>query len=208
MLFADDLGQWYAQNQAFVAGLDEAGRGPLAGPVVAAAVVLDSTFPISNLNDSKKLSEKKREQLFQPIYDQALAVGVAVVSPKRIDEINILNASLEAMKLAFEEAEKIYGKRLIGALVDGNQRAPLSKNVRQWTVIKGDSLWPAIMAASIVAKVHRDRLMLAACEQYPGYGFEQHKGYGTASHLKALQEKGPCPIHRRSFAPVNTYAAL
>ncbi len=194
---------WYEQHGHMIAGLDEAGRGPLAGPVVAAAVVFSPALIPSDLADSKKLSPKKRESLFKTIHEMALAVGIAEVSHNRIDEINILQASLEAMKLAFEDAEKKSGLQLKGALVDGNQLVSFSRSVEQYTVIGGDNIFPSIMAASIIAKVHRDRLMQSMAEHYPRYGFENHKGYGTAKHLQALKEFGPCPIHRRSFAPVN-----
>ena len=194
---------WYEQHGHVIAGLDEAGRGPLAGPVVAAAVVFSPDNIPSDLADSKKLSPKKRESLFKTIHEMALAIGIAEVSHNRIDEINILQASLEAMKLAFEDAEKRSGLQLKGALVDGNQLVSFSRSVEQYTVIGGDNIFPSIMAASIIAKVYRDRLMQGMAEHYPQYGFENHKGYGTAKHLQALKEFGPCPIHRRSFAPVN-----
>lgn len=181
-----------------VAGVDEAGRGPLAGPVVAAAVVLDPNKPILGLGDSKKLSEKKREALFEPIFLRSLSVGMGVVSHRIIDRINILRASLWAMKLAVDDL-KI---QIHEAWIDGNQKAPLSPEIIQKTFVGGDSLHECIMAASIIAKVHRDRLMLDYAKLYPRYAFEKHKGYGTALHLKALQEFGPCEIHRVSFEPV------
>ncbi len=195
---------WYEQYGHVIAGLDEAGRGPLAGPVVAAAVVLDPARIPSGLADSKKLTPKKREALFDVIHETALAVGIAEVNHSRIDEINILRASLEAMKLAFERAETNSGLQLKGALVDGNQRVSFSKSIEQYTVVGGDNIFPSIMAASIIAKVYRDRLMQRLADLYPKYGFANHKGYGTAQHLKALKEFGPCPIHRRSFAPVKS----
>lgn len=185
-------------NNLVIAGLDEAGRGPLAGPVVAAAVILDPQRPILGLGDSKKLSEKKREALYEPIFLRALSVGVAVVSPEEIDRMNILRASLWAMKLAFDDL-KISAHE---AWIDGNQKAPLDSQIIQKTFVKGDSLHECIMAASIIAKVHRDRLMLEYAKLYPEYGFEQHKGYGTAKHLEALKTYGPCKIHRLSFEPV------
>jgi ribonuclease HII len=185
-----------------VAGLDEAGRGPLAGPVVASAVVLDPEQPIHGLNDSKKLSKKARESLFTQILDHALAVGIGVVEAERIDQINILRASLEAMSLALEKAEAKLGTPIEGAIVDGTQLAPLPDRVRQRAVIGADRLSPAVMAASIVAKVTRDRRMIDESAKYPDYGFDGHKGYPTASHRQVLMDRGPCPLHRRSFAPV------
>lgn len=194
------LSQWYEKNTHLIAGLDEAGRGPLAGPVVASAVVLDPKRPIVTLNDSKKLSPKKREQLFDEINTQALWVGSYVASSQEIDSLNILRASLLAMAKAFESI--LEKTELIGALVDGNQRAPLPKDTIQHTVIGGDALFAPIMAASIVAKVTRDRLMLDYARNYPEYGFEKHKGYGTKTHMEALFRHGPTPIHRQSFRPV------
>ncbi len=185
-----------------VAGLDEAGRGPLAGPVVASAVVLDPEHPIIGLNDSKKLSKKARESLFTQIIDKALAVGIGTVEAERIDQINILRASLEAMSIALHEAEEKLGVHIEGAIVDGTQLAPLPDRVRQRAVIGADRLSPAVMAASIVAKVTRDRRMIEESEKFPEYGFQGHKGYPTASHRQILMDLGPCPIHRRSFAPV------
>lgn len=184
-----------------IAGIDEAGRGPLAGPVVAAAVILDPRQEIRGLNDSKKLSEKKREALYEPIFVSALSVGIGVVSPEQIDSMNILRASLWAMKLAFEN----LSVKAHEAWVDGNQKAPLGSEVIQRIFVRGDALHRCIMAASIIAKVHRDRLMLDYAKLYPQYGFEQHKGYGTALHLKALQTWGPCEIHRKSFKCNGSY---
>lgn len=185
-----------------VAGLDEAGRGPLAGPVVAAAVVLDPASPIEGLDDSKKLDEKRREELYPLILERALVVGVGVAEVGRIDEINILRASLAAMKLAFGRCERTLLRKIEGAVIDGNMRAPLPKRVVQETIIGGDGLSAPIMAASIVAKVSRDRRMRREARRWPGYGFEQHKGYATPAHREALMRLGPCPLHRRSFAPV------
>ncbi len=195
---------WFAQNAHRIAGLDEAGRGPLAGAVVAAAVVLDPQKPISGLNDSKKLSSVKRDELYSTIIDNALCFGIAEIAPQQIDSMNILRASLQAMADAFAIADMSSPVPLIGALIDGNQRAPLSATIIQHTVIGGDAIWPSIMAASILAKVTRDRIMLKAAQEFPVYGFERNKGYGTAEHLAALQKFGPCPLHRRSFAPVRT----
>ncbi len=187
-------------NRLVVAGIDEAGRGPLAGPVVAAAVVLNPEKPILGLGDSKKLSEKKREALVEPIFLRALSVGIGVVSHKLIDSMNILRASLYAMKLAVDD----LGLQIHEAWIDGNQKAPLDPKIIQKTFIGGDNLHACIMAASIVAKVHRDQLMLSYAKTYPNYGFEQHKGYGTAAHFLALEQFGPCEIHRRSFEPVSS----
>lgn len=187
-----------------VAGLDEVGRGPLAGPVVAAACVLPEELPdpLRALNDSKKLTEEARELLYPLILEHALGWGVSVVEHHRIDEINILRASLEAMCLALEACERHLGRHVAGAVLDGNQKAPLPARIVQRTVIGGDALSRPIMAASILAKVTRDRRMLEEHARHPGYGFDAHKGYGTPQHLDALKKLGPSPIHRRTFAPV------
>ena len=189
-----------------IAGIDEAGRGPLAGPVVAAAVVLDPGSPcLSALNDSKKLTEKKRNWLFEQINEQAISVGVSVVGPEKIEALNILGATLWGMKEAFERAQQNTEQSILGAMVDGNQRVGLPSEIVQHTLVKGDAKCPSIMAASIIAKVTRDRLMQRAAENYPQYGFEKHKGYGTQAHMAALKKYGPCAIHRQSFAPVKKY---
>ena len=178
------------------AGCDEAGRGPLAGNVIAAAVILDPRKPIAGLADSKKLSHKQRESLYETILSKALGVGIGSASPQEIDEINILQASLLAMTRAVDslptKPEFVF--------VDGN-RCP------RWSfpslaVVKGDAKVASISAASIVAKVVRDRELLLLDEQYPGYGFAQHKGYPTAAHFAALESLGATPVHRLSFAPV------
>jgi len=179
-----------------VAGVDEAGRGPLAGPVVVAAVILDPAKPIDNLDDSKKLSEQRREALFPRIMKNALAYAVVEVHAAEIDRINILQATMLGMKRAVERLSPAPAL----ALVDGNRAPQLDCEVR--TIIHGDSLEPAISAASILAKVTRDRLMTAMHLQYPQYGFDRHKGYPTREHLSRLAEHGPCVLHRRSFAPV------
>lgn len=178
------------------AGVDEAGRGPLAGPVVAAAVILDDLNPIRGLNDSKKLSAKRREALFDEIRARALCFAIAEASVQEIDQINILQATLLAMKRAVE-ALRLPPKLV---LVDGNRLPTLS--IRAEAIVQGDALVPAISAASILAKVHRDRLCQAMHQRYPVYGFDQHKGYGTAQHLAALQAHGPADCHRLTFAPV------
>ena len=179
-----------------VAGVDEAGRGPLAGPVVAAAVILDDLNPIQGLNDSKKLTAKRREALFDEIRARALCFSIAESSEQEIDQINILQATLLAMKRAVE------GLRLPPklVLVDGNRLPTLA--IRSEAIVQGDALIPAISAASILAKVHRDRLCQEMHQRYPVYGFDQHKGYGTAQHLAALQAHGPADCHRMTFAPV------
>ena len=179
-----------------MAGVDEAGRGPLAGPVVAAAVILDDLNPIRGLNDSKKLSAKRREALFDEIRARALCFAIAEASVQEIDQINILQATLLAMKRAVE-ALRLPPKLV---LVDGNRLPTLS--IRAEAIVQGDALVPAISAASILAKVHRDRLCQAMHQRFPVYGFDQHKGYGTAQHLAALQAHGPADCHRLTFAPV------
>ena len=179
-----------------VAGVDEAGRGPLAGPVFAAAVILDDLLPIKGLADSKKLTPKKREHLYEIIKAQALCFCVATASVEEIDELNILQATLLAMQRA------VKGLRLKPSkvLVDGNRLPVL--DIRAEAIVKGDSTVPSISAASILAKVERDRWCVDVDAQFPNYGFLTHKGYGTQVHLRALQEHGPCVLHRRSFAPV------
>ena len=179
-----------------VAGVDEAGRGPLAGPVVAAAVILDDLHPIAGLADSKKLSPARRERLFDEIRAKALCFCIAEASVEEIDRINILQATLLAMRRA------VLGLRLkpVMVLVDGNQLPRL--DVPAEAIVKGDARVQSISAASILAKVHRDRWCQQLHERYPQYGFAGHKGYGTAEHLAALREHGICPEHRRSFAPV------
>jgi ribonuclease HII len=179
-----------------LAGVDEAGRGPLAGPVVAAAVILDELKPIRGLGDSKVLSERRREALYDEIRAKALCCAIAEASAEEIDRLNILQATLLAMRRAVE-ALRLLPHRVV---VDGNRVPTLKMPVA--AVVKGDALVPAISAASILAKVHRDRLCLALHAQHPGYGFDGHKGYPTAAHLAALQQHGPCAAHRRSYAPV------
>ena len=181
---------------ALVAGVDEAGRGPLAGPVVAAAVILDELAPIRGLADSKTLSARKREALFDEICAKALACCIAQATVEEIDRLNILQATLLAMQRA------VAGLRLVPrqVLVDGNRLPVLAMPAQ--AIVKGDAKVLAISAASILAKVHRDRLCLALHEQHPLYGFDVHKGYPTPLHLAALREHGACAQHRRSFAPV------
>ncbi|MCH8057713.1 MAG: ribonuclease HII [Proteobacteria bacterium] len=184
-----------------VAGVDEAGRGPLAGPVVVAAVVLNPERLIDGLDDSKKLNEKRREELFPLIIERSLAWSVVAIEPAEIDRINILQATLLGMQQAV--GQLLPPPSL--ALIDGNQAPQLDCAVR--TIVQGDSLEPAISAASILAKVTRDRLMKKLHIDYPDYGFDRHKGYPTADHLARLARYGPCPIHRRSFAPVRKVTA-
>ena len=180
-----------------IAGVDEAGRGPLAGPVVAAAVILDDRQPIAGLADSKTLSPLKRARLFDDIRAKALCCSIAEASVEEIDRLNILQATLLAMQRA------VQGLRLKPAkvLVDGNRLPVL--DVMAEAIVQGDSKVAAISAASILAKVHRDRLCEQWHVQFPMYGFDSHKGYGTPAHIQALREHGPCPWHRRSFAPVS-----
>lgn len=178
------------------AGVDEAGRGALAGPVVVAAVILDETQPIDGLADSKILTARRREQLADNIERYALAWKVVRITPKKIDQINILQASLLGMQRAVAKLDT----QPQHVLVDGN-RAP-EFDMPATAIIKGDATEPAISAASILAKVHRDRLMVKMEQRFPGYGFDRHKGYPTQAHRQCLSELGPCPEHRRSYAPV------
>lgn len=178
---------------SLICGVDEAGRGPLAGPVCAAAVILPKHLQIPGLTDSKKLTDKKRRELFPLIQQQALAWGIGFASEQEIDEINILQATFLAMQRAMEQ----LGTRPELALIDGNRAGDFGLPVK--TVVKGDSLSANIAAASVLAKVSRDDVMVELAKQYPEYGFDIHKGYGTKAHYAALREFGPCPIHRRSF---------
>ena len=176
-----------------VCGIDEVGRGPLAGPVVAGAVILPTDCEILYLNDSKKLSEKKRELLYDEIMEKAVATGIGVISPARIDEINILQATYEAMRMAISNL-KVQPSVLLNDAVT----IPLVE-IPQVPIIKGDAKSVSIAAASIIAKVTRDHMMVEYEEIYPGYGFASNKGYGSAQHIAALKELGPTPIHRRTF---------
>ena len=184
---------WADRGFPAICGIDEAGRGPLAGPVCAAAVILPEGLEIPGLNDSKKLTDKKRRELFPIIEEQALAYGIGWASQEEIDDINILQATFLAMSRAVEQ----LNIRPDLALVDGNRAPTLDLPVE--TVVKGDSLSASIAAASVLAKVSRDDVMLRMAEEYPGYGFEVHKGYGTKAHYEALRTFGPSPIHRRTF---------
>jgi len=180
-----------------VCGIDEAGRGPLAGPVVAAAVILDPNRPIPGLNDSKKLSEKKRAALALLIRERALAWAVAEATVEEIDRLNILHATMLAMQRA------VAGLVVtpVAALVDGN-RCPEQLPIPARAIVKGDALEPCISAASILAKTERDKVLRALADTYPEYGFDRHAGYPTADHLAALERYGPCAVHRKSFGPV------
>ena len=194
-----DMGMWDIEDQYFekgvklICGVDEAGRGPLAGPVCAAAVILPLHIQLPGLNDSKKLSDKQRRSLFPLIKEQALAYGISLVDQTQIDSINILQATFLAMKQAIAQ---LAIKPEI-ALVDGNRA--IDFGVRVQTVVHGDSLSASIAAASILAKVTRDDLMLEMAEKFPQYGFDIHKGYGTKAHYAALEKYGPCEIHRMTF---------
>ena len=176
-----------------ICGVDEAGRGPLAGPVCAAAVILPEHLQIPGLNDSKKLTDKKRRELFPVIQQQAIAYGIGLASAAEIDEINILQATFLAMRRALEQLTVLPEI----ALIDGNRETDFGLPVK--TVVKGDSLSANIAAASVLAKVTRDNIMVELASQYPEYDFEIHKGYGTKAHYEALRTYGPCPIHRKSF---------
>jgi len=194
-LQAEQLGLVFDQP-GLIAGVDEAGRGPLAGPVVAAAVILDDLKPIKGLNDSKVLTPRARDRLFDEIHAKALCFCIAQASAAEIDELNILHATMLAMRRAVEGLRLRPHK----VLIDGN-RIPTLKIAAE-AIVKGDAKVKAISAASILAKVHRDRLCLQLHELHPQYGFDGHKGYPTPAHLLALREHGACPEHRRSFAPV------
>jgi len=184
------------------AGVDEAGRGPLAGPVVVAAVILPSQYELDSLDDSKRLSALKREKLAPLIEAQAIAYSVEFVEIDEIDRVNILQATLNGMRRAVENLEPAP----LRVMIDGNRAPRLSCEVN--TVIGGDRLIPSISAASVLAKVYRDRLMKSMHLLYPEYGFDRHKGYPTAHHLDRLRALGPCPIHRKSFAPVRRASAF
>ncbi len=201
---ADDLWSFERQlrheNILRVAGVDEAGRGPLAGPVVSAAVILPDDCPIQGLNDSKKLSPTRRELLFEEIYASALAVGIGIVDREAIDRINILQASLLSMRMAVAKLSPPPDYLLIdGKFTLAHTATP------QQAIVKGDARSASIAAASIVAKVSRDRLMHSYHRQYPLFGFDRHKGYPTRAHKAAIAAHGPCPIHRRSFRGVKEH---
>lgn len=184
-----------------IAGVDEAGRGPLAGPVVAGCVVLDRSKEILYVNDSKKLSEKKRNELYDEIIEKACAYGVGIVDEKIIDEINILEATHIAMKKAYEEADKMYrerfGKNINMLFVDALKIKKV--DIKQVSIVHGDALSISVASASIIAKVTRDRMMIEYDKKYPEYGFAKHKGYGTKAHIDAIKKYGACELHRKSF---------
>jgi len=185
-----------------VAGVDEAGRGPLAGPVVAAAVILPPGIYIEGVDDSKKLTPQKREHLFDLIMSRSTAIGVGSADAGLIDSINILQATRRAMLQAVENLRVAPDYILIDGIT------PIATSIPQKTVVKGDSLSHSIAAASIIAKVTRDRLMIEMSRQYPGYGFENHKGYGSATHLAAIRQLGPSPLHRLTFGGVKEHVAV
>ncbi len=190
----------YCDGFTSVAGIDEAGRGPLAGPVIAAAVILPKAIMINGVDDSKKISPQKRERLFEVIMEQALSVGVGIISSAEIDLINILQATRQAMLDAVNQLVPQPDYLLIDGI------SSISSNIQQKTIIKGDSLSLSIAAASIIAKVTRDRLMVEMDSKHPGYGFAAHKGYGCMSHMEAIRKLGPTPIHRLTFGGVKEYA--
>ena len=190
----------------WVCGVDEAGRGPLVGAVVAGAVVLDPNNPIEGLKDSKKLSATRREYLYEQIMEKAKAWGVGEASPAEIDEINILQATMLAMRRAIEDLTTRLGAWPDQALIDGNRCPELP--IAAEAIVKGDAKEPAISAASIVAKVTRDRQMMSLHERHPEYGFAQHMGYPTEAHFAALKQYGACDQHRRSFSPVRKVLEL
>lgn len=181
------------EEHGWICGIDEVGRGPLCGPVVAGAVILPKNSQILWLNDSKKLSEKKREELYDVIMEQAVAVGVGMASPERIDEINILQATYEAMRMA------VSNLKVKPALLLNDAVTIPGIDIPQLPIIKGDAKSVSIAAASIIAKVTRDRMMVEYDRLYPGYDFASNKGYGTKAHMEALRSIGPCEIHRRTF---------
>lgn len=195
-----------SDGAGLVFGIDEAGRGPLCGPVVAGCCILDESVEILYLNDSKKISEKKRELIYDEIIAKAVAYGIGSASPERIDEINILNATYEAMKEAYDNCRKMLGEKaaeqydstLSCVLIDGNKTVP-GIHEQQKSVVRGDAKCPAISAASILAKVTRDRLMTAYDKEHPEFGLAKHKGYGTKEHIEAIKKYGVTDIYRKSF---------
>jgi len=189
---------YFDKGLRFVSGIDEAGRGPLAGPVVAAAVILSDNTIIEEVNDSKKLTPKKRELLFEIIKTKALSYGIGIVDSITIDKINILQATFLAMKQALDQ---LTVKPEI-VLVDGNHKIP-GLEIKQEAIVSGDAKSQSIACASILAKVTRDKIMDEYAKQYPQYLFEKHKGYGTKTHIEAIRKFGACPIHRKTFAPLN-----
>ncbi len=193
-LLKEEENKLYKKNIKLICGIDEAGRGPLAGPVVVAAVILPENSFIEGVNDSKKVSEKKREELYEEITNEAIAYSVGIVDQKKIDEINILNATKLGLKIALEGLKERPEIILVDALTNID-----TLEIPYVSIIKGDAKNYCISAASIIAKVTRDRIMREWDEVYPVYGFAKHKGYGTADHIKAIKENGPCILHRRTF---------
>lgn len=191
----------HAEGITYIGGVDEVGRGPLAGPVVAACVVLPADFDVPGLDDSKKLTEKRRNEMMKVIHDHAIAYGLGKADEKAIDRVNILQATKEAMRIAIAEADKMLKERTGGRLEHILFDAMKIEDVEipQTSMVKGDARSVSIAAASILAKVTRDAMMVKYSEEYPGYGFEKNKGYGTKQHYEGIREKGICPIHRRSF---------
>jgi len=194
ILKQDELNLYENKNIQYICGIDEAGRGPLAGPVVVGAVILPKDSFIEGVNDSKKVSEKKREKLYEIIKNEAISYGVGIVDQNEIDEVNILNATKHAVTMAIESLEVKPDLILVDALTNIN-----TNGIPYRSIIKGDAKEYSIAAASIIAKVTRDRMMLEWDNVYPQYGFAKHKGYGTAAHIAALKEYGPCLLHRKSF---------
>lgn len=186
----------YKKGLNFIAGIDELGRGPLCGPVVACACILPINYQLDGLNDSKKISEKKREELYEILIKDALSYGIGIISPKRIDEINILEATKEAMKEAVNNLDIKPEHLLIDAV-------KLDIDINSTSIIKGDAKSASIAAASIIAKVTRDRMMIELSEMYPEYGFEKHKGYGTKAHIEAVKKFGVKDFYRFTFAPIS-----
>lgn len=186
----------YKKGIELIAGIDEVGRGPLCGPVVACACILPKNYHLEGLNDSKKLSEKKREELYEILIKDAISYGVGIIPPKRIDEINILEATKEAMKEAVNNLNVLPEHLLIDAV-------KLEIDIPSTSIIKGDSLSASIAAASIIAKVTRDRMMIELGELYPEYGYERHKGYGTKAHIEAVKKYGVKDFYRFTFAPIS-----
>ena len=186
--------EYYSRNIEYIAGIDEAGRGPLAGPVVVASVIMPKDSMIEGVNDSKKVSEKKREKLYDLILEEAISYGIGIIYQDEIDEINILQATKKGLTNAIEQMKIKPDLILVDALNGIN-----TLGIPYQSIIKGDAKCYSISAASIIAKVTRDRIMREWDAVYPEYGFSSHKGYGTAKHIAALKEYGPCPLHRRSF---------
>lgn len=188
----------FSKGIQWIAGIDEVGRGPLAGPVVASAVILDPAKPIYGLDDSKKLSAKKRETLFDEIQEKAISIGIGIMNEQVIDEKNIYEATKLAMQAAIDDLSVAPQFLLLDAMV-------LPNGLPQEKIIKGDAKSISIAAASIIAKVTRDQMMVEYDQQFPGYGFAKNAGYGTKEHLAGIQERGICPIHRKTFAPIKNY---